>query len=96
MYGPVVPVKLYIAGCTDRVGDAASNQQLSAQRAKAISTWLRSNGYEAPIYYHGFGESLLAVKTADGVEESANRRVLYIVTSDAPPDLPNVSWKQLR
>ena len=26
-YGSVVPVKLYIAGCTDTVGDAATNQQ---------------------------------------------------------------------
>lgn len=95
LYGSVVPVKLYIAGCTDRQGDAASNRTLSNQRAKAISTWLRTHGYEAPIYYHGFGESLLAVQTADGVEESANRRVLYIVTSDTPPDLPNVSWKAL-
>jgi len=94
-YGSVVPVKLYIAGCTDRVGDAGSNKTLSNQRAKAISDWLRGHGYDAPIYYYGFGESLLAVKTADGVEESANRRVLYIVTSDTPPDLPSVSWRQL-
>ena len=51
----------------------------------------RGHGYDAPIYYYGFGESLLAVKTGDGVDESANRRVLYIVTSDVPPDMPNVS-----
>ena len=58
------------------------------QRAKAIADWLRGHGYDAPIYYYGFGESLLAVKTGDGVDESANRRVLYIVTSDVPPDMP--------
>jgi outer membrane protein OmpA-like peptidoglycan-associated protein len=93
-YGSVVPVKLYIAGCTDTVGDSAHNKKLSNQRAKAIADWLRGHGYDAPIYYYGFGESLLAVKTGDGVDESANRRVLYIVTSDVPPDMPNVSWNQ--
>ena len=95
-YGSVVPVKLYIAGCTDTVGDGSHNKKLSNQRAKAISDWLRGHGYDAPIYYYGFGESLQAVKTGDGVDESANRRVLYIVTSDTPPDLPSVSWKQLQ
>ena len=48
-----------------------------------------------PIYYHGFGESILAIKTGDGVDEASNRRVLYIVTSDRPSDLPSVSWKSL-
>lgn len=95
-YGSVVPVKLYIAGCTDTVGDASHNKKLSNQRAKAISDWLRGHGYDAPIYYYGFGESLQAVKTGDGVDESANRRVLYIVTSDTQPDLPSVSWRQLQ
>ena len=94
-YGLVVPVKLYIAGCTDTVGDPASNKTLSEQRAKAIASWLRGHGYTEPIYYYGFGESLLAVKTGDGVNESKNRRVLYIVTSDSPADLPKVSWKSL-
>lgn len=95
-YGSVVPVKLYIAGCTDTVGDANHNRDLSNQRAQAIARWLRSNGYSQPIYYYGFGESLLAVKTGDGVDEEANRRVLYIVTSDTPPDMPSVQWKQLQ
>ena len=94
-YGSVVPVKLYIAGCTDTVGDAASNKSLSNQRAKAISDWLRSHGYDQPIYYYGFGESLLAIPTGDNVDELGNRRVLYIVTSDVPHDLPRVSWKKL-
>ena len=33
-YGEVVPVKLYIAGCTDTVGDGAGNRQLSQRRAR--------------------------------------------------------------
>jgi outer membrane protein OmpA-like peptidoglycan-associated protein len=94
-YGSVVPVKLYIAGCTDTVGDKGHNKDLSRERARAISTWLRSKGYAEPIYYYGFGETLLAIKTGDGVNEGANRRVLYIVTSDVPPGLPSVGWKVL-
>ena len=84
-YGSVVPVKLYIAGCTDTVGDASHNRDLSRRRAKAIATWLRSNGYDMPIYYHGFGESLLAVRTGDGVDEGRNRRALYMVGANPPP-----------
>ena len=68
-YGSVVPVKLYIGGCTDTVGDQAHNRDLSMARARAISQWLRSHGYSHPIYYYGFGENLLAVKTGDGVDE---------------------------
>ncbi len=94
-YGSVVPVKLYIAGCTDTVGDSSSNQKLSSRRAKAISQWLRAHGYKAPIYYYGFGEKLQAIKTGDGVDESANRRALYIVTSDVPPEMPSVRWIEL-
>lgn len=94
-YGSVVPVKLYIAGCTDTVGDKGSNKRLSEQRARAIASWLRGHGYTQPIYFYGFGESLLAVKTGDGVDEEKNRRVLYVVTSDRPSDLPKVAWKEL-
>ncbi len=97
-YGEVVPVKLYIAGCTDTVGDAAHNRELSQRRARAIATWLRDHGYDRPIYFHGFGESLLAVRTGDGVDEARNRRVLYMVGANPPPagsGVPRVSWSGL-
>jgi outer membrane protein OmpA-like peptidoglycan-associated protein len=97
-YGAVVPVKLYIAGCTDTVGDAGSNRALSERRAKAIATWLRSHGYDRPIFYHGFGESLPAVKTGDEVDSAANRRALYMVGAEAPPagsGIPAVRWTPL-
>ncbi len=97
-YGSVVPVKLYIAGCTDTVGDASHNRELSQRRAKAIAMWLRSNGYDMPIYYHGFGESLLAVRTGDGVDEARNRRALYMVGANPPPagsGIPSVRWTEL-
>ena len=97
-YGSVVPVKLYIAGCTDTVGDASHNRDLSRRRAKAIAGWLRSNGYDMPIYYHGFGEGLLAVRTGDGVDEGRNRRALYMVGANPPPagsGIPSVRWTEL-
>ena len=97
-YGSVVPVKLYIAGCTDTVGAAAHNRDLSRRRARSIATWLRHNGYDMPIYYHGFGESLLAVRTGDGVDEGRNRRALYMVGANPPPlgsGIPSVQWSQL-
>lgn len=97
-YGEVVPVKLFIAGCTDTVGDTAHNQDLSLRRARAIASWLRNNGFNAPIFYWGFGEGLPAVKTGDGVDEPRNRRALYMVGANPPPagsGIPSVSWRAL-
>ena len=97
-YGEVVPVKLYIAGCTDTAGDAAHNRDLSNRRARAIARWLKEHGYDKPIYFHGFGESLPAVSTGDGVDEVRNRRVLYMVGANPPPasaGVPAVSWTPL-
>jgi outer membrane protein OmpA-like peptidoglycan-associated protein len=94
-YGAVVPVKLYIAGCTDTVGDASSNKDLSMRRAQSIARWLRAKGYERPIFYQGFGESLLAVQTGDGVDNAANRRALYMVGANPPPSgsgVPSGGW----
>lgn len=84
-YGALVPVKLYIAGCTDTVGDRATNRDLSRRRARSIARWLRAHGYSRPIFYHGFGEDLPAVATGDGVESAANRRALYLVGANPPP-----------
>ncbi|MFZ5481875.1 MAG: OmpA family protein [Myxococcota bacterium] len=98
-YGAVVPVKLYIAGCTDTVGDGEHNRDLSLRRAQAIARWLRANGYDRPIYYYGFGESLLAVQTGDGVDNALNRRALYMVGANPPPagsGVPSVGWIQLK
>jgi len=97
-YGAMVPVKLYIAGCTDTVGDGASNAELSQRRARSIASWLRAHGYDKPIYTWGFGESLLAVPTGDNVDNAANRRALYLVGANPPPagtGVPAVAWKPL-
>lgn len=97
-YGEIVPVKLYIAGCTDTVGDAAHNRDLSRARARAIATWLRAHGYDRPIFYRGFGEGWLAVATGDGVDSAANRRAVYMVGANPPPagsGVPAGDWTPL-
>jgi outer membrane protein OmpA-like peptidoglycan-associated protein len=97
-YGDLVPVKLYIAGCTDTVGSQASNMDLSRRRARAIARWLNEHGFTYGTYYHGFGEGLQAVETGDEVEESRNRRALYLVSSNPPPagsGIPSVGWTKL-
>ena len=63
-----------------------------------IATWLRNHGYDKPIYYHGFGEGLLATPTGDGVDEPRNRRALYMVGANPPPagsGVPSVGWTEL-
>ncbi len=97
-YGSMVPVKLYIAGCTDTVGDASHNRDLSGRRARSIGRWLKAKGFSGPIFTHGFGESLLAVQTGDGEDNILNRRALYLVGANPPPagsGIPRVSWSAL-
>jgi outer membrane protein OmpA-like peptidoglycan-associated protein len=98
-YSQFAVVNLYVAGYTDTVGDAGHNIQLSTDRAKSIGTWFKRNGFKGNIYYQGFGERVLAVPTADGVDEAANRRVLYVVAATPPKSqssFPNAAWKALR
>ena len=65
-----------VYGYTDTVGSAASNQRLSEQRAQAVANYLISRGVSSSrIRWMGYGESRLAVQTADGVNEPLNRRV---------------------
>lgn len=97
-YGAIVPVKLYVGGCTDTVGDAAHNEALSRARAKAIAGWLKAHGFDKPVFYNGFGERWLAVPTPDGVDEARNRRAVYMVTSTAPnptSGVPSGAWTPL-
>ncbi len=94
-----VPMALYLAGFTDTVGDRIQNQALSEERAKSLGAWFMGNGFRGPIHYQGFGENGLAVQTADGVSEPANRRAMFIIAADTPKEttlLPASNWKQLR
>ncbi len=97
-HGKDLELQLYIAGYTDTVGDAGGNLGLSEARARSIAAWFRKRGLKIPVYYQGFGESVLAVGTGDNVDEPRNRRALYILGNQAPPlsgQLPKAAWKKL-
>ena len=96
-HGTLLALKFYIAGYTDTVGNAAYNRDLSKRRARSIAAWFRAQGLKIPIYYEGFGESVLAKKTPDETDEPVNRRALYILTSQAPSGapFPSAKWKRL-
>lgn len=90
-------ITLHIAGHTDTVGSPSSNLKLSHDRARSIAAWFRKRGVRLPIAYDGFGETSLAVKTADNIDEVRNRRVDYIL-SDGPPTYSAAfkpSWKRI-
>lgn len=90
-------ITLYIAGHTDTVGNPTHNFKLSQDRARSIAAWFRKRGVKIPISYEGFGETSLAVKTADNIDEVKNRRADYVL-SDGPPTLSNTfkpSWKRI-
>lgn len=97
-YGDVVKIQLYVAGYTDTVGSPSSNHALSERRARSIAAWFRQRGFTGGIHYQGFGESVLAVATADNVDEEANRRALYVLAAGAPRTsdaIPKNHWKPL-
>lgn len=98
-YKEWVQCHLYVAGYTDTVGDGSSNQQLSERRALALAKYFQQKGLKLAIHYQGFGESVLAVETGDGVDEILNRRALYLITAGPPPrskDTPRSGWKRLQ
>jgi outer membrane protein OmpA-like peptidoglycan-associated protein len=91
-------VRLYIAGYCDTVGDPAGNRMLSTHRARSIGLWFRRKGLKLPIFYQGFGEDVLAVKTPDETAEPGNRRALYLLATQTPADasdFPGAKWKKL-
>lgn len=95
--------KLYVAGHTDTVGTTAKNRKLSLDRARAIASYFRRKGLALPVAFAGYGEEVLKVKTADGTDERANRRVDYVLgPAAAPPPFKGpylktrADWKQLR
>jgi outer membrane protein OmpA-like peptidoglycan-associated protein len=83
-YGHLAPLRLYVVGHTDSVGDGGANQTLSLRRAQSIATYFRKKGLRLPIFFDGFGEYAQAVQTADEVDEPKNRRAEYILTIQTP------------
>jgi outer membrane protein OmpA-like peptidoglycan-associated protein len=91
-YGRLAPVRLFVAGFTDTVGNDASNRALSEARALAIAAAFREAGVRLPISYAGLGEQGLLVATPDETDEPRNRRATYTLAVDPPRA---VAWKTL-
>ena len=95
----VLQIELYIGGYTDTVGQPADNLELSRKRAHAIATWFAAHGIKVPIQSQGFGETVLKVPTADGVDEARNRRASYVLSVQPPPasrGFPARNWVRVK
>lgn len=72
-------IKVSVIGHTDTMGDADYNYALGGRRAEAVQKMLIKYGIPASqIVAVSAGEEDLAVPTADGVANAANRRVQVI------------------
>ncbi len=70
--------ELHIEGHTSTTASAAHNLTLSKNRAQKIKDWL--NGKVPTAFTNeGYGETRLAVQTADNVENDVNRRVDFVI-----------------
>jgi outer membrane protein OmpA-like peptidoglycan-associated protein len=69
-----------IAGHTDTVGDPATNQSLSEQRAQAVKSYLETkyNISDSRLQAVGLGETDLLVQTPPQTPSQLNRRVQII------------------
>lgn len=78
--------RIAVRGHTDTSGNAAYNQALSERREQAVANELIRQGVPAgALTSEALGETDLAVATADGVPEAANRRVEIMVEQPPAP-----------
>ena len=52
-----------------------------------------------PIWFQGFGESVLFVQTPDNTDQAANRRAGYVLSTQPPPasrGFPTRNWVPVR
>ncbi|MBU8899197.1 OmpA family protein [Corallococcus sp. M34] len=83
-YGRFAALRLYVVGHTDTVGGADDNRALSLRRARSLAAAFRQRGLRVPVFYEGFGEQSLAVRTPDETAEARNRRAEYIIAVEEP------------
>ena len=70
-----------IVGHTDSTGEAAYNQRLSEQRARAVSDYLVAQGVnQARVAAYGQGESQPVASNETEAGRQANRRVELLIT----------------
>jgi outer membrane protein OmpA-like peptidoglycan-associated protein len=73
-------IKVEIAGHTDNVGKAASNQQLSLGRAKSVSTYITSKGVaQSQITFKGYGMTKPVAENKTAAGKAMNRRVEFTI-----------------
>lgn len=71
---------IHVVGHTDTSGSATYNQGLSERRAQSVANLMSSYGLAgARVLTEGRGEREPIVKTGDGVNEAANRRVDVVI-----------------
>jgi OOP family OmpA-OmpF porin len=74
--------KITISGHTDTVGSVEYNDKLGERRAEAVAFMGMDMGMEAKrIIMRSYGQTDLAVETADNTANAANRRVVVTVES---------------
>jgi OOP family OmpA-OmpF porin len=69
------PKSVQVQGYTDRSGDDDYNLALSLQRIETVGKLMQLSVSANRIFQTAYGEDQPAMKTADGVKESMNRRV---------------------
>jgi len=75
------PPHVIVAGHTDRAGSSGYNMGLSQRRAQAVTDEMISHGVNKDIIEQkAYGETDLAVPTADGVPLQENRRTVIDVS----------------
>ena len=70
------PKSVQLKGYTDRSGEGDYNLQLSMKRIDTIDKFMRLALPANRIIQAAYGEDRPAMKTADGVKEGKNRRVI--------------------
>ena len=74
-------IGIEIQGHTDNVGNAADNQKLSLQRAKAVYDYLINNKIEADrLSFKGFGATVPIAKNDTAEGRQKNRRTSFLIT----------------
>ena len=75
-------LRIQINGHTDDVGDAARNQVLSEERAKAVAAYLEGQGVAAErMQYKGYGEAQPRVANSSAANRALNRRTEFEIIS---------------
>lgn len=86
---------ILVVGHTDATGNAASNQKLSEQRARAVASILAEQGINADrMYFQGAGASRPVADNTDATERAKNRRVEIVEVNDVQTLVKRINDEQ--